>query len=223
MINGYARLLVMTAVALLCLPAFAVGGLVEFTAEFPSGLQVSLNGGLYMASGPIKVVGVVDDGSLDIESSVHHGEFPLVGSARFTGAGFVNVPVASPLSLLTFDLFGPKHFAFQRLGEFNASALGWNELQPFPSFISNVNDLGTLVALPYSTVGKSTFWTNNDNTIGWTLASGDNIRGNLGVGGPDGVFSIRRIPEPATFGLSIIGMAVLWRLNRIVPRIRRTR
>lgn len=220
MLNTSARLAAVTAIALLSTHRLAFGGLVEFTAEFPGGLQISLNGGSYRASGPIKVVGIVDDSSLDIEPSVHHGEFPLVGSARFTGAGFVDVPVTSPLSLLAFDFFGPTHFAFQLLGEFNTSALGWNELSPFPDYISNVNDLGTLGPLPFSRMGKSTFWTNNENTAGWTLGSGDKIRGNLGVGGPDGIFSIRRIPEPTTLGLSLVGTVTLWRLQRVRQNLR---
>lgn len=172
-----------------------------FTEVFPGGFDVSINGGPLGPSGPITIVGIVDSGTADIFSDPSFGEFPLT-SLTFTGAGYVNRPVTNPMSLSTFA--GGSNFCFQRLGEFNEGDTGWNGNTPSGPFMNDVNNLSTLVPLPYGTFGESTFWYNGLTTNLWTLAGGDTIGADLGAGGPDGKFSIIAIPEPSSMLLAFV-------------------
>lgn len=181
----------------------------RFTQEFRVGFNVSINGSALAPSGPITIAGVVDDATADIDPDSAYGEFPLL-SAQLTGSGFVNRTITTPLSLLIFDT---DNFGFQRLGAFNTGITGWNGSTPAGDFISDVNSLATLGTLPYSTVGNGTFWFDGLNTNAWTLdLGGDTIGGNIGNGGPAGVFTIERIPEPGSFTLITFGLVcIAWR------------
>jgi hypothetical protein len=186
---------------------------VAFTQHFPGGFDVSINGGPLVPSGPITVTGVLDDATADILPDLSFGEFPLT-SVTFNGAGFVNRSVVTPLSLLTFS-FSDLHFGFQRLSEFNEGIIGWNGTTPSGPFMSDRNDLSTLVPLPYSTVGTSTFWYDGLGSNVWTLdLGGDTIGADLGVGGPDGIFTITAIPEPSTVALTLLGIMSMCFGNR---------
>jgi hypothetical protein len=110
------------------------------------------------------------------------------------------------LSLLVFST---SNFAFQRIGEFNEGITGWNGATSAGVFIANVNNLSTLLSLPYITTGSSTFWWDGLNDNRWTLAGGDTIGGSIGGGGPNGTFSIGFIPEPASVFLAIAAMGLL--------------
>ena len=167
------------------------------TMEFPSGFNVSVNGGLLHASGPIKVQGVLDSSTADTLPEVGRGDFPLT-SVTFTGDGFVNQTVLTPLSFATFL---NNHFGFRKTGEINIGTMGWNGTTSSGAFMSNLDDLSTLVPLPYTTSGSSTFWLNGLNANAWALASGNTIGADIGGAQPPGTFSIAAVPEPSTIGL----------------------
>ncbi len=199
-----------TGATALCLyAAFARSGSaapIAFTQQFPGGFSVSVNGGPLAPSGPITIVGIVDSATADIDPDIFYGEFPLA-SVTFSGAGFVNRPVATPLSL---SIFSTSNFAFQRLGENNEGITGWNGDTKSGSFIFDVNNLSTLGSLPYTTTGSSTFWYDGLGANLWALAlGGDTIGGNIGAGGPNGTFSINNIPEPASAFLAIAAASIL--------------
>jgi len=185
---------------------------VEFTMQFPGGFSVSVNGGPLSPSGPISLRGIVDDAAVDTLPMITHGEFPLT-NARLTGAGFVDRPVTTLLSLTTYGVGTAPKFAFQRRGEFNEGIVGWNGDTLSVAFMTNVNNLSTLGPLPYSTTGISTFWYDGLGANVWTLQGGDTIGGNIGAGGPSGVFSIRRIPEPSALALAALGLAAIAQLT----------
>src|SRR5262245_4425773 len=127
------------------LVAFSTGTFavpIEFTQQFPGGFNVSINNGPLAASGPIKITGVLESTTADIDSETSRGEFPLT-SVTFNGAGFVNRHVSTPLSLL---IFSTSNFAFQRLGEFNEGVTGWNGETSAGNFITDANNLSTLVS-----------------------------------------------------------------------------
>ena len=76
--------------------------------------------------------------------------------------------------------------------------------------MTDLNDLSTLVTLPYTTSGASTFWFDGLGTNLWTLAmGGDTIGASLGAGGPTGTFSIVAIPEPSTALLLAPGLVAM--------------
>ncbi len=106
--------------------------------------------------------------------------------ATFTGAGFTNEVVTTPLGLV---VWGTDLFAIQLLGQNNVGISGWQTGSVGP-FITDVNDLTTLLPTPYWTTGSSTFWFDALGANAWTLASGDTIGADLGGGGPDGIFYI---------------------------------
>jgi hypothetical protein len=170
---------------------------VAFTQDFPGGFNVSINGGPLTPSGPITVTGIVEDTALDIDPDSSKGEFPLT-NVVFNGAGFVDRPVTSPLSLL---ISSRTEFAFQLRGKYNQGILGWQDFALEPQFVSDVNSLSTLV-LPYSRTGGKTYFYQALGANAWNLG-GDTIGANLGGDGPSGFFSIRNIPEPATLPLSL--------------------
>jgi hypothetical protein len=184
--------------------------LAQFTQEFPFGFNVSINNGPLTRSGPLTIIGIVDTTAPDILSDPKYGEFAL-SSVRLTGAGFVNRVVTTPLSLVTFSLFPYQYFSFQRLGEFNVGDTGWVGYTQSGPFMSNLNNLGTLGTLPYSTIGSSTFWNDGLGAHAWTLAGGDTIGANIGSFGPDGTFSITAVPEPSSLLLLCIGAISLCR------------
>jgi hypothetical protein len=185
------------------------GAPVVFTEQFPSGFAVSINGGPLSPSGPITVKGLVDTTTLDINSGTSFGEFPLI-SATFSGSGFLNRSVTTPLSLLTFNSFGPQMFAFQLTGQFNQGIIGWNGSTASGNFMANINDLSTLFTLPYTTTGSSTFWFDSLAPKAWTLAlGGDTIGANIGGGGPNGTFTISAVPEPSSLALSTFALISL--------------
>jgi hypothetical protein len=187
------------------------GATVMFTQQFPGGFNVSINGGPLSPSGPITVRGLVDTTTVDIYPVATLGEFPLI-SATFSGAGFVDRPVTTPLSLITYNGFGPEMFAFQLTGQFNEGIIGWNGTTASGNFMADVDDLSTLFPLPYTTTGTSTFWYDALGSKAWTLAlGGDTIGANVGGGGPSGTFSISTIPEPSSLAIgtfAFISLAV---------------
>ena len=193
--------------AILLLPMAANAVPITFTQVFSDGFDVSINGGHATASGPITIVGIVDDATSDTDGDLYRGEFALT-SVTFTGAGFVDEAVTTSLGLL---VWGTDTFAFQLLGQFNDGITGWNGNTSAGDFITDVNDLTTLLALPYTTSGTSTFWWDGIGGNTWTLASGDTIGGNLGGGGSAGTFSIAQgstaLPEPGTLALLSVGLA----------------
>lgn len=203
-------LLTLTHIAAAMLTTTVSASPVMFTLEFPGGFDVSINGGPLTASGPITVKGIVDTTTIDLDPGTHYSEFPLI-SATFTGAGFENRTVTTPLSLTTWDAFYPyQMFAFELRGQPNQGIIGWNGVTASGDFMANINDLSTLVALPYTTSGTSTFWYDALDEKAWTLAlGGDTIGANLGYGGPDGTFSISLVPEPTSLALAGLGAAAL--------------
>jgi hypothetical protein len=118
--------------------------LVQFTQVFPGGFNVSINGGAFVPSGPITIVGVVDDAAPDLAAGGFVGEFG-VSNLRFSGAGFSNEGVVNSMSLFVWQV---DKFAFQRLGETNQGTTGWNGSTSAGPFITDVNSLTTLVGLP---------------------------------------------------------------------------
>jgi hypothetical protein len=209
---------VVVLVAQTIFTSFAFAANLVFTQEFPGGFDVSINGGTFTPSGPITVTGILDDTTADIYGGSHHAEYPL-SSVTFTGAGFVNRAVATPLSLCIFNTFGPQNFGFQRLRENNEGIIGWNGSSSSGNFMSNIHNLSTLVALPYTTSGTSTFWWNALKENAWTLdMGGDTIGANLGSSGPAGIFSIGSVPEPSTIALLGMGafglLAWAWRRRK---------
>ncbi len=198
-------ILMAAAMAVLASTSFARP--VTITQEFPGGFAVSINGGPLTPSGPITVTGVLDDATPDIYPDPFYGEFPLT-NVTFNGAGFVDRTVLTPLSLLTF--FGGSNFGFQRLAEFNEGIIGWNGSTPSGPYMTDVNDLSTLVPLPYTTIGASTFWHDALGANAWTLdLGGDTIGADVPNSGPSGIFSITAIPEPSTAGLSGLSLLCL--------------
>lgn len=186
----------------------AFAGQVMFTEMLPGGFNVSINGQPLTPSGPLLVRGIVETTTLDINPDPGYGEFPLI-SATFTGAGFVDRTVVTPLSLVTFNVNGNQRFCFQLEGRFNQGDIGWNGSEPSPNFMGNINDLSTLFALPYTTGGTSTFWYDGLGANTWTLTGGDTIGANVGNSGPNGTFSITAVPEPSIFALLGLGSAAL--------------
>jgi hypothetical protein len=183
------------------LSSLATAAPVEFTMDLPGGFNVSINGAAAAGSGPLYIRGVVNDLTADIDGRPNYGEFPLL-HVTFTGAGFFNQSVITPLSLVVFD---GDNFAFQRVGENNEGVIGWNGLTSAGNFMSNVNDLSTLGALPYSATGTSSFWHDGLGANLWTLTGGHTIGAAIPGGGPGGTFSIVRIPEPSTM-VMLLGM-----------------
>lgn len=196
---------------------------VQFTQTFTGGFDVSVNGGPLTASGPITITGIVDSAALDLNPSLFYGEFALT-SATITGAGFTNQPITTPLSLVTFTFGGSDtYFAFQRLGEFNEGITGWNGATSAGPFMTDVNSLATLTALPYTTVGTSTFWYDGLGSNVWTLGNGSTIGANIGGSGPDGTFTISllaAVPEPAT--LAVFGLMAAGGLGYVRRRVKAT-
>ena len=204
--------LLCTLVAVSAFAYTAEAELFEFSQEFPSGFEVSINGGGPTASGPISVVGLVDDSSVDQSGDINQGEFTLF-NVRLSGAGFVNEPVVTPLNLLTFS--DGRNFAFQVAGLFNQGIVGWNGASNSGNFMTDVNDLNSLVSLPYTTTGTSSFWLDLSGNVAiglgtfgnaWLLESGDTIGGDIGANGPDGTFGIRAVPEPSNAVLVLTGL-----------------
>ena len=129
------------------------------------------------------------------------GAFPLE-SVTFTGVGFVNRAVITPLSLLIVSTHR-ELFAFQLVGQYNESSIGWSYFTPPGTIVVNPNDLSFLAALPLTLSGTGTFWYQALGTNAWELDGGDIIGANLGGGGPTGTFYIRLVPEPPTAALAL--------------------
>ena len=180
---------------------------VQFMMHLPGGFDLSVNGGPLTSSGPILVKGVVDTATPDLDPSAHYGEFSLQ-SVTFAGAGFAEQAVITPLSLVVFSADGVStNFAFARTGVFNTAAMGWNQVGSNPApFMTDTDDLSSLINLPYSTDGGSTFFTHGLGEDAWVLASGDTVGASLGSRGPTGTFSIAVIPEPTTAVLLLVGL-----------------
>lgn len=203
--------LITVSTTIFALRAFAVP--VEFTQHFPDGFDVSINDGPFSASGPITVTGVVDDSTPDIDPSLSRGEFPL-DSVTFTGAGFVDKTVSTPLSLLISSSHR-EIFAFQLVGQFNEGIMGWDDLTPPGTIITNPNDLSSLTTLPFTQFGTGTFWHQALGGNAWDLG-GDTIGAKLGGGGPTGIFSINYVPEPSTSALALTSILLFAHRRRRV-------
>lgn len=187
---------------------------VEFTQHFPSGFNVSINGGPLFASGSITVTGIVDDTTQDIDPDESRGEFPL-SSVTFTGAGFTNRQIITPLSVLIVTTHR-ELFAFQLVGQYNEGIMGWDDLTSPGTITSNPNDLLFLTTLPLTLPGTGTFWYQALDENAWVLDGGDSIGADLGGGGPTGTFSIRYIPEPSALALALPALLLLSRRrNRV--------
>jgi hypothetical protein len=183
--------------------AISVGTTLEVRMEFPGGFDVSINGGPLTPSGPITVVGLLEANTPDAHGSASRGEYPL-SSVTFTGAGFVNRPIVTPLNFVAFSRF---EFEFEKRGIDHASQLGWQDFNTTQPYIADVNDLSTLVPLPYVRHGMKTFWYQALGANAWNLG-GDTIGANLGGNGPAGIFTIS-IPEPSAKLLIITGLPFL--------------
>jgi hypothetical protein len=210
----FTRTFSMTINYLLALPLFAIAttmftaevfaARIKFTQHFPGGFNVSINGGQLVSSGPITVTGILDDTSADIDPSVFRGEFPL-NSVTFTGMGYLDREVITPLSLLIVSTHR-ELFAFQLVGKFNEGIIGWDDSTPPGTITANPNDLSYLTQLPFTTSGIGTFWHQALGKNAWELRGGDTIGAALGGGGPAGTFSINRVPEPSTYAAALSAM-----------------
>lgn len=193
------------AAVLLCVSGMANAGVITFTQSFTDGFSVSINGAAEIQSGAITITAEVDENEAGVS-----GIFAMK-NVYFSGAGFVNQLVTTPLELL---IWAKDRFAFQLIGQYNVGITGWNGISTGGDFITDVNDLSTIIAFPYTTTGTSTFWLDALGSKAWTLASGDTIGANLGFGGPTGTFSVSRddvdvpdVSSPAT--LALIGFAFI--------------
>lgn len=192
-------------------PAFATQLL--FMQEMPSGFGVRINGGPELPSGPITIRGIVDDTTTDISSDSEFGEFPLI-EVTFSGAGYVDEKVITPLSLLTWETGDWQHFAFQRLGDFNHGTAGWNGMPLSGPFMTDINDLSSIISVPYTTSASSPFWS-AWGLAAWTLESGDTIGANEAYSALFANFSIRAVPEPGAAVLAAIALIGVISFRRI--------
>lgn len=203
------------AVVLLAGSSAAHAQQITWTHQFEAGHTIAVNG-TETAAGPITIVGTLDASTPDLLAG-GNGEFAL-DIVTFTGAGFVDEPVVTELSVYTLLAGdGTQRFSFVlRNDRFNGTT-GWNGTTDGGDFSTDVDDLTALVATPttpWTSNVTSTFWDNGLGVSAWTLQSGDTVGADIGSSSVNGLATIEVVPEPSSLALMVLGGLALVRRRR---------